>query len=101
MPFINIFIDILYDLHSDTNFDVNIYLQKIYQKRVIKDDLTIIKSIIKTLNNNLVIHLASSSIYKISVGINYNRFIKFARETFYVDRRIVKILFNYIKKDRI
>ncbi len=70
--------------NSDTDFDVNIYLKKTCQKGIIKNDPTIIKSTIKALNNNLVIYYISSSIYRVSVGINYNRLIKFARETFYI-----------------
>ncbi len=45
----------------------------------------IIKLIIKAPNNNLVIYYMSLSIYRVSVGIDYNRLIKFARETFYTD----------------
>src|SRR6266536_2545767 len=101
VPFINIFVDVLHGFYSGADFDVNIYLKKMYQKRIIRDDPTIIKSIIRTPKNNLVIYYTSSSIYKIFVGINYNRLIKFARKIFYTSQKIVRILFNYIKKDRI
>jgi len=101
VPFINILINIFHNLHNSTDFDVNIYLKKTYQKRIIKDDPAIIKSTIRILYNNLVIHHTSSSIYKVSVDINYNRLIKFARETFCAGQRIVKILFNYTGRGRI
>ncbi len=43
----------------------------------------IIKSIIRALGNDFVIYYTSSSIYRVSVGIDYSRLIEFARETFY------------------
>ncbi len=61
----------------------------------------IIKSIIRALGNDFVIYYTSSSIYRVSVGIDYSRLIEFARETFYAGQRIVKILFNHIRKGRI
>ncbi len=99
--FINILIDILHGLHSGADFDVNIYLKKTCQKRIIRDDPTIIKSTIRAPDNDLVIHYISSSIYKISVGIDCSRLIEFARETLCAGQRIVGILFNYTGRDGI
>src|SRR6266511_3974941 len=101
VPFINILIDVLHGLHNNIDFDVNIYFKKTCQKRNIRDDPTIIKSIIKILDNNLVIYYTSSSIYRVSVDINYSRLIKFARKTLYTNQKIVGMLFNYIRRDKI
>ena len=101
VPFINIFVDVLHGLHSGADFDVNMGLQKTCQKRIVRDDPIIIKSIIRVSGNDLVIYYTSSSICRVFVDINYNRLIKFARETLYADQRIVRILFNYTERDKI
>jgi len=97
--FINIFINVFYGLHSGTDFDVNMGLQKTCQKRIVRDDPIIIKSIIRVSGNDLVIYYTSSSICRVFVGINYSRLIKFARDTFCVGQRIVGMLFSYIRRD--
>ncbi len=68
--------DVFHGLYSSADFDVNIYFKKTCKKRIIRDDLTIIKSIIRALGNNLVIYYISFSICRVSVDINYNRLIK-------------------------
>ena len=61
----------------------------------------IIKSIIRVSGNDFVIYYTSSSICRVFVGINYSYFIKFARETLCTDQKIVRMLFSYIRRDKI
>ncbi len=85
MPFINILVDIFHGLHNSADFDVNICFKKTCQKRIIRDDLIIIKSIIRVPGNDLIIYYTSSSIYRVFIGIDCSRLIEFARETFYIN----------------